>query len=146
MQYRQNYRTRHSWQWGNLVFMNLVKSILPSWPGVFRSPFGRKTLDSVWFCLDFNRPLITLWDQRDSSSFVICYRKWISGRLKSAPNRTRACSITIFCDLDTLSCGWYCIFVSSIICHPVHKRGYPMCHVLTKRVALYDFMTISIAR
>ena len=49
--------------------------------------------DSVWFHPDFNRPLIPLWDERDSSSFVICYRKWISGRLKSTPNRICSCII-----------------------------------------------------
>ena len=96
MQYRQISRTGHSWQWHDLVFTNLTKSILRSLPGVFRSPFCRKTLDSVGFHPDFNRPLITLWDQRDSSSSVICYRKWISGRLKSRPNRILSCSIVWF--------------------------------------------------
>ena len=146
MHYCQISPTIHSWQWADLRFQGQTKSALRSLPGVFRSTFGPKTLGKVGFHLDFNRPLITLWDQRGSLSFLTCYRKWISGRLKITPSRALVGSITNFCYLDTLSCGWSCVFVVSIICHPVHKRGYPVHHLLTKQVALGDFMTILIVR
>ena len=108
---------------------------------VFGALFSDKALGSARFHDDFNRPLNALWDQRESSSFLSCHRKWFNGRLKSAPNRARSCSMAIFCDMNTLSCGWH-----RVICSPAHKRGCVEHYFLTKHLAVYDSMTISIVR
>ena len=146
MHYCQISRTIHSWQWADLRFQRQTKSALRSLPGVSRSTFSPKTLDSVGFHLDFNRPLITLWDQRDWSSFVICYRKWISGRLKSTPNRVPSCSIVDFCATDTLHKECIIIFTPLRNYTPTHCQGYTMSYFLPKHLALGDSMTISIVR
>ena len=146
MQYRQISRIEHPWQWFNLVFSNLTNYILHSLPGVFRSPFCHKALDSVGFHSDFNRPLITLWDQRDSSSSVICYRKWISGRLKSPPNHTVARSIYKIITPDTPGNEW---IVNSSISQNLSGTHWQECSGLlsgTDHLALRVLVVILIVR
>ena len=146
MQYRQISRIEHPWQWFNLVFSNLTNYTLHSLPGVFRSPFCHKALDSVGFHSDFNRPLITLWDQRDSSSSVICYRKWISGRLKSPPNRIPSCNIVEFLAPDTPGNDMisYLLIWQNPSC--THCQECPDHHLVTKHLTRWDFISILIVR
>ena len=146
MQYRRISRTGHSWQWYDLVFTNLTKSILHSLPGVSRSSFSRKTLDSVGSHLDFNRPLITLWDQRDWSSLVICYRKWISGRLKSTPTRVSSCIIVKFVASYTPDNELISDFNARQNPPCTHCQECPDLHLVPKHLTRWDLISIFIVR
>ena len=146
MHYCQISRIIHSWQWADLRFQRQTKSALRSLSGVFRSTFSPKRLDSVGFHLDFNRPLITLWDQRDLTSFVICCTKWISGRLKSDSDRVLSSSIGNFGDTNTLPSEVIADSTTSGRCAPAHWGGYAVSYFSTKHVARHDFDTILIVR
>ena len=113
---------------------------------MFRATFVAKALDPARFHHDFNRPLITHWDQRDSSSFLICYRKWCNGRLKSPPNRIRACSIVNFYNSNTLTSDADHVFAWSVNYIPTHWGGCSALHLSPKHLTLHDFITISIVR
>ena len=139
-------RSEHSWQWAQGWFCLALISEISSLPGVYHVIFFAKALGSGGFHGDFNRPLITLWDQRDSSSFVLCCTKWISGRLKITPNRVPSCSIADFCATDTLHNECIIIFTPLRNYTPTHCQGYTMSYFLPKHLALGDFMTISIVR
>ena len=146
MHYCQTSRIIHSWQWADLRLQRQTKSALRSLPGVFRSTFSPKTLDSVGFHLDFNRPLITLWDQREWSSFVICYRKWISGRLKSTPTRVPSCIIAKF--LAPYTPGNELISDFNARQNPpcAHCQECPDLHLVPEHLTRWDFISILIVR
>ena len=146
MHYDQISPTIHSWQWADLRFLRQTKSALRSLSGVFRSTFGPKTLDSVGFHLDFNRPLITLWDQRDWWSFVICYRKWISGRLKSPPTRVPSCIIVKFRQPYTPDNELISDFNVWQNPHSAHCQECSDIHLAPKHLARWDFISILIVR
>ena len=93
--------------------------------------FCDRPLGSVRFHPDFNRPLIALWDQRHSSPFVICCRKWISGRLKSHPDRSTAGSIVEFRHSNTLTSEVLLEFT-----HPIKYTPHSMARV--SRVSFCD--------